>query len=126
MMFGAHCLHAGPLLQGLTLEFIRCARKEELLTSSNEEELLVAHSIAGKISSVCSHVFLALGSIHRKLFPPQASKLIASYFTLQELSEFFKMSEALKAINKGSGSRPHGYLIPSLQQLPQTPSTWSY
>ena len=36
------------LLQAFTLEYLGCAEKEELFASSDEEELLSAHGIAGK------------------------------------------------------------------------------
>ena len=45
----------GPLLEALTLQFVRCAEKEEPFTSSDEEEPLVAHGLIGKISRLCSH-----------------------------------------------------------------------
>ena len=41
-------LHHGPSLEALTLEFIGCAWKEEMLISSEEEELLAAQSLMGK------------------------------------------------------------------------------
>ena len=46
-----------PSLKALTLEYLDCAKKEELLAKIDEEELLSVHGIAGKISRVCSHIF---------------------------------------------------------------------
>ena len=53
------CLHPGPSLEVLTLMFIGCTKKEEMLTSSDEEELLEAHGLAGKINRVGSCVSLS-------------------------------------------------------------------
>ena len=55
---GAPCPHPRPLLKALTLVLIGCAKKEELLTSSDEEESLAAYSLMGKIRKVWSHVSL--------------------------------------------------------------------
>ena len=68
-------------LETLTLKFIECAKKEELLASSNEEELLTTHGLTGKISMVCSHVSLASASIPKKQSPPHWQiHSIMSYF----------------------------------------------
>ena len=88
-----------PSFEAQALKSIRCAKREQLLISINEEELLAAHGITGKNCRVCSHVLLPLASIHREM-SPQAGKFTVSYLTLQELLDFFKMSEALEAIKK--------------------------
>ena len=50
-------LHPEPSIAALTLKYTGCTKKEKLLASSDEEELLSAHGITGKISRVHSGVF---------------------------------------------------------------------
>ena len=70
-------LHPGLSLKALTFKFIRCAEKEELLTSSNEEESLTAHGLTGKVSRVCSHVFLNFNQFIRLHQNMSSSKLVS-------------------------------------------------
>ena len=74
-----------PSLEALTLEFVRCTEKEELLTSSDKEEPLVAHGLTGKISRVLSYVpsiSLLPGYSICPLMMPRRPGLIASWWTL--------------------------------------------
>ena len=81
---GAQCPCPQPLLEALTLEFIGCSKKEELLAISDEEELLVAHGIAGKIIRVCSCVFPSFSlytQTHKNMSPQlENSQLIILLF----------------------------------------------
>ena len=82
---GAHHLHPGPSLRALTLTFIGCAKKEEPLTSSDEEELLTAHGLVGKISRVGSHIFLNfnLYTLFHKNTSSKRGELITTHFIFQ-------------------------------------------
>ena len=99
---GAPHPHPEPLLEALTIKFIRCAKKEKLLTSRSEEELLVTHGLTGKTSMVCSCVSSSF-NLYTQLYKdtsPNTGELMTNHSIFQELSDFFRTSEALEAANK--------------------------